>query len=98
MSQEQFGLVLPEAKRTGRGEGDRAVKEKPPSLDEVAWKRVGGVLSRRPKCDPCVYRMVLGGPWYAPDPVTWERTGDGTQVYLCHWHSAPLRAGEGLAP
>jgi len=96
MSQEMFDLALPEPKvKAGRGEGVKATKEKAATDSEkVVWKRITTVS--RPKCDVCIQRMEHGAPWFAPDPVAYERLGHGTQVFLCYFHAAPLRAGEGL--
>lgn len=94
MSQEMFDLPWPEAKRKARGEGTKAVKET--TEKPVAWRRITTVA--RPKCDVCVGRMEHGGKWAAPDPVVYERKGHGTLAYLCYFHAAPLRAGEGLDP
>lgn len=92
MSQEMFDLPWPEAARKKQGEGTRKTKEA--AAKDVVWRQIN--TASRPKCDVCIQRMEHGAPWYAPDPVRWERTGHGTQVFLCYLHAAPLRAGEGL--
>lgn len=96
MSQEMFDIHFPEPKAKGsRGEGVKATKEKVEvDPNKVTWKRITAVS--RPKCDVCIQRMEHGAPWFAPDPVAYERIGHGTQVFLCYFHASPLRAGEGL--
>jgi len=94
-----FDVKWPEAVLpTTRGEGVKAAKEKDEKDPvKVIWTRIT-LASKRPKCDVCVQRMVLGAPLFAPDPTAWRRNGHGTEVYLCYFGAAPLRAGEGLDP
>jgi hypothetical protein len=95
MTQPEFDIEFPDSGASPRGEGVAARKEarSRPSVT-VKWTRVTAV--KRPKCDICIARMELGGSWHAPDPVAWERTGDGTLMYACYFDAAPLRDAEGF--
>lgn len=97
MTQPEFEIAWPTATRAHRREGDRVTKEKVETdPDRVIWKRVTAV--HRPKCDVCIQAMEHGAPWFAPDPVAWERRGHGTLAYYCYHHAAPLRVLEGVEP
>lgn len=94
-TQEMFDIEFPDVRKARRGEGVKAVKEKAAvDHDTVTWRRITTV--HRPKCDVCIQRMELGAPWYAPDPVAWERKGHGTLAYFCYFDAAPLRLAEGV--